>query len=146
MLAWVGHRVWRVFQARFTAGAVGVIFNESGHLLLLKHVYRSHYTWGLPGGYVSRNEDPAVTVARELLEETGLVVVAEVPLLVARSSMPGHLDLAYLCRLVSAADMRLSSEILDYGWFALDDVPEMLAFHRQAIRRACQVREDVAWV
>lgn len=140
-----GHRTWWLFQARFTAGAVGVIFNDQGHLLLLKHVYRAPYAWGLPGGYVARHEDPAVAVVRELREETGLAILAELPLLVEQSSMPGHLDLAYLCRVASDGEMALSAEILDYGWFDPDDLPDLLGFHRRAIRRARQIREGVAW-
>ncbi len=140
-----GHRFWWLFQARFTVGAVGVIFNEHGQLLLLKHVYRTRYAWGLPGGYVSRHEDPAVAVVRELREETGLAISAVCALLVEQSDRPGHLDLAYLCRAVAPADWRLSSEILEYGWFDLEDLPELLGFHRRAIRRARQLQEGVAW-
>jgi 8-oxo-dGTP pyrophosphatase MutT (NUDIX family) len=29
------------------------------------------WTWELPGGYVDRDEDPALTAAREVEEETG---------------------------------------------------------------------------
>lgn len=141
----VGQHIWWLFQARFTAGAVGVIFSEQRQLLLLKHVYRARYAWGLPGGYVARHEDPAVAVVRELREETGLIIVAGGPLLVEQGNLPGHLDLAYLCRVESGRELILSSEILEYGWFDLEDLPEMLGFHRRAIRRACQIGEDVAW-
>ena len=145
-LAKVAHRVWWRFQARFSAGAVGVIFNERGQLLLLEHVYRPRYLWGLPGGYVARHEDPADTLVRELLEETGMQIQVVAPLAVEQGLIAGHLDLAYLCSLQAGGDICLSSEILDYGWFEPDELPELLGFHQQAIQRALQLREVAEWV
>lgn len=145
LLGALGHWVWRLFQARYTAGAVGVIFNDQGQLLLLKHVYRPRLLWGLPGGYVAHRENPADTVVRELLEETGLTVEVVAPLMVEHGSVANHLDLAYLCRLKQDGEVLLSSEILAYRWAALDDLPSMRRFHYEAIQRAMRVREVSEW-
>lgn len=145
LLGMLAHRVWRVFQARYTAGAVGVIFNDQGQLLILKHVYRPQLLWGLPGGYVSRREDPADTVVRELLEETGLTIEVVSPLLVEHGLIANHLDLAYLCRLGHDGEIHLSNEILDYRWVAPEEAPEMLRFHQEAVQRAVRIWEDGEW-
>ncbi|NPV66921.1 MAG: NUDIX hydrolase [Anaerolineae bacterium] len=144
---WLGriaHRVWRRFQARFSAGAVGVVFDPDGNILLLKHVYRPHYQWGLPGGYVGRREDPAQTVQRELLEETGLQVTVIRPLWVEQGMYADHLDLAYLCRL-DGGDVRLSSEILAYAWVSPHRLPQLLDFHRRVVNLALQDQEVSTW-
>lgn len=51
------------------------IADGQGRLLLARHLEND--VWGLPGGLVEPDEDPAGAVAREVLEETGLQVVAE---------------------------------------------------------------------
>ncbi|GAB4570451.1 MAG: 8-oxo-dGTP diphosphatase MutT [Anaerolineae bacterium] len=144
LLGMLGHRLIRSVQARFTAGAVGVILNEKGQILLLKHVYRPRYLWGLPGGYVARHENPADTVVRELLEETGLRVRVEAPLLVERGIFRDHLDFAFLCAVVQGNNdaMRLSSEILDYRWLRRDELPELLGFQQRAVDLALTYREE----
>jgi 8-oxo-dGTP pyrophosphatase MutT (NUDIX family) len=42
------------------------VFNQWRHRFII-----NRWVWELPGGYVDPNEDPAVTAAREVEEETG---------------------------------------------------------------------------
>jgi len=65
---------WIVYRAqhRFLASVLGVITDNEGNILLLKHVYRSE-PWGMPGGWMEL-EQPEQAMKRELLEETGLQV------------------------------------------------------------------------
>lgn len=144
LLGRVGHRVFRTLQARFTAGAVAIIFNDVGEILLLKHVYRPKYLWGLPGGYVDRYENPADTVRRELLEETGLRVTVLAPVSIAQGIWPDHFDLAYVCQ-IEGGEVTLSGEILDYGWVLPADLPELLVFQTEAIDQALRLREAFGW-
>src|SRR5690349_13026959 len=65
---------WRLTQPKFSAGAVGVIFDEQGRVLLVEHVFHPYAPWGLPGGWVDRHENPGQTVQRELHEELDLSV------------------------------------------------------------------------
>jgi 8-oxo-dGTP pyrophosphatase MutT (NUDIX family) len=51
-------------------GANGIIIDERGMVLLVRHSYRAG--WSLPGGGVERGEAPQVAVLRELAEEVGL--------------------------------------------------------------------------
>ena len=51
--------VW-LFAPRHQVGAVGVVFNNAGQVLLVEHVFRPDYNWGLPGGWVERGESPGL--------------------------------------------------------------------------------------
>jgi ADP-ribose pyrophosphatase YjhB (NUDIX family) len=52
-------------------GATGIVEDAKGHVLLVRHSYKSG--WGLPGGGVQQGEPPDQAVLRELKEEVGLV-------------------------------------------------------------------------
>lgn len=70
----VAHRMLRAYWALRnpeTRGALVAVWNR-GDLLLVKNSYRRHYT--LPGGYIRPGETAEQAGARELQEETGIVV------------------------------------------------------------------------
>jgi 8-oxo-dGTP diphosphatase len=52
-------------------GAACAIFDNRGHVLLVRHTYGRH-NWELPGGAAEPDESPDQTARRELLEETNL--------------------------------------------------------------------------
>ena len=91
MLKRLGVRVWRwlpgwtrgaltwCLNAHFIVGAVAIIENGEGGVLLARHTYRRDAPWALPGGWVQRGEDPSNTIVREILEETGLTVEVLAP-------------------------------------------------------------------
>jgi 8-oxo-dGTP diphosphatase len=56
-------------------GAVAVIFDDDGAVLLVKQTY-GRLNWELPGGAADAGESPDQTALREVREETGLVVAA----------------------------------------------------------------------
>lgn len=121
-------------------GAVGVIFNNAGQVLLVEHVFRPYYPWGLPGGWVERGEDPADTVQREIEEELQLQV--EVKRLVlckpqgtARGDgVPLGLGLAFYCRLAGdqprpgpAKTPGHAYEVLSTAWVDPENITWKLA-------------------
>jgi 8-oxo-dGTP diphosphatase len=124
--------VLQLTQPRFTAGVVGVVLNVKGEVLLVEHVFHPRTPWGLPGGWMERGESPARALCRELQEETGVQVTVSHPLLIDTGYYyRTHLDIAYLCH--AQNDVReLSSELLDYRWASLDDLPSLLPFHQAA--------------
>ena len=133
--------VWRWRQARFSAGVAGVIFNSEGHVLLVEHVFHPHAPWGLPGGWVDRSESPTDALRREMREELALDVTIG-PVLLVELDFGNHLDLAYLCHANSPVG-RLSSELLDHGWFDTASLPRLHRFHYRAIRRALDISTKV---
>lgn len=138
---WVVKRalsVWRLTRPKFSVGVVGVVLNEDNHVLMVEHVFHPYLPWGLPGGWVERNEHPAVGVGRELLEELSLTVTVG-PVIAADMDGDAHLDLAYLCTAHGPVGS-LSFELLQYGWFPPDDLPETHTFHRLAIANAVERR------
>lgn len=60
----------------FRCGVVGLMQNQRGEFLLLRHTYRGKYPWGLPTGFMEHGEQPAEALRREIREETGFSVQA----------------------------------------------------------------------
>jgi len=132
-------RTVRLIQPRFTAGVVGVLCDpQRERVLLVEHVYHARTPWGLPGGWMDRDEDPARTVEREFAEETGLQVRAVRPLMIVLGTQwRRHLDVVFLVELREANQaIRLCDELLSYRWAALDELPPLVSLHRRAIELA----------
>lgn len=137
----IPYLIFRRLQPRFTIGVVGIVFDDQSRVLLVEHVFHPENPWGLPGGWIDRNEDPAEGVARELKEELQLVVKVEQTILVEKS-FNNHIDLAYYCNASDATVGEISNELLSFNWYALDELPALKDFHLRAIRRAF---EYVSW-
>jgi 8-oxo-dGTP pyrophosphatase MutT (NUDIX family) len=60
---------WRIRRPRRESVQV-VAFDEADRVLLVRHSYGPP-VWALPGGGMSRSEDPALAAAREFREELG---------------------------------------------------------------------------
>jgi len=137
-VARIAQSIWRLGRPKFSAGVVGVIFDEAGHVLLVEHVFHPYAPWGLPGGWIDRQENPWETVARELLEELELKV--EVGSVLRVQIDGNHLDVAYLCYARSSIG-KLSNELLDYGWYDPAQLPKLHRFHYQAIQSALAISQ-----
>jgi len=143
---WTGYAaqaVYRLWQERITAGVVGAIFDADGRLLIVEHVFHPKLPWGLPGGWMNRNEEPGETIQREIREETGLMIEVVKPLLIARTPfLRAHLDIAYLCKLLdSAAPVHLSGELLAHEWVNPLSLPPMANFHARVVKAAIAERK-----
>src|SRR5215217_2667784 len=66
-------RVLWIFHAKFMIGVCGIVQNEQGQILLLKHRFWPPATpWGLSSGYAKAGETLESTITREVKEETQL--------------------------------------------------------------------------
>jgi ADP-ribose pyrophosphatase YjhB (NUDIX family) len=110
---------------RHRVGVNLVPLDAEGRVLLLKHVFHPFVPWGLPGGWLSRGEDPEACVLRELGEETGLGGRLGPLVLAASKPYPRHLVLVY-AGYVTPGAFSLSSEIIEAGWFGRDTLPQPL--------------------
>src|SRR6266511_3077652 len=77
----------RLGQRRFTVTTGALLFDESGRILLLEHVFRPDSGWGIPGGFMTKREQPHEGLRRELREEIG-IEIEDLELLFART-LPG---------------------------------------------------------
>jgi ADP-ribose pyrophosphatase YjhB (NUDIX family) len=128
----------RAIAPRQTVGAVGALFNERGQVLIVEHAFRTDFPWGLPGGWVEAGEHPAAAVEREFREELGLRVdVADLLLarqveVLAASTHPPHVGLAFYCRLIGG-ETAINAEVLSIEWCDPAAIPYPMApFQREA--------------
>lgn len=134
VLMLIPYYAYRFFQPKYSIGVIGVVINNEGKVLLVEHVFHPRLPWGLPGGWINFNEDPAQAAERELFEELALEVDAKRLLLMERTQF-NHLDVAYLCEAKSEVGS-LSYELLGYRWYAFEELPRLHLFHYQAIKLA----------
>lgn len=118
---------WRVLwlaHAKFMVGVTGVVRDDQGRVLLLRHrMWPPERQWGLPTGYAVKGEEFAQTVVREVREETGLEVKAG-RLVHLKSGFKLRVEVAYEAVLVGGELKIDSFEILEARWFSPDELPE----------------------
>jgi ADP-ribose pyrophosphatase YjhB (NUDIX family) len=133
-------RSMKLLIPRQRIGVSLIALDDEMRLFLLKHVFHPAVPWGPPGGWLGRNEAPATGVLRELHEETGLTAVLGPVLHMALEEGPSHIGIAYLAH-IQPGSLKLSAEILEAGWFPVDDLPcRQYPFTEQAIQTAVQLQ------
>jgi ADP-ribose pyrophosphatase YjhB (NUDIX family) len=122
-------RVARVGCPVWTPCAGGVLRDEDGRLLLVLRGQEPHAgTWSLPSGRTGPGETARQAAAREVLEETGLVVqVGDLLGVVRRSDPRGryHYEISdFACRAVGGT-LRAGDDAADAAWFSLAQVVDL---------------------
>jgi 8-oxo-dGTP diphosphatase len=123
-------RRWGVWltQPRFTVTAGAVIEDERGRVLLLHHVFRKGSGWGIPGGFLTKGEQPEEALRRELREEVRMELESAEVVIVRTLARPRQVEIIFRCR--ARADAipreRQSAEVDRAGWFARDSLPQGL--------------------
>jgi ADP-ribose pyrophosphatase YjhB (NUDIX family) len=119
-------------------GVGAAIFDECGRLLLQKRTDSG--LWALPVGFSEVGETPAAGIAREVREETGLIVRPE-QLLGVYSCQGGPWLLHHLYNIVFWCSVQggvlvptVEAPIAEY--FSRDGLPELLPHHAGAIADA----------
>ncbi|EIZ78218.1 hypothetical protein WSK_3193 [Novosphingobium sp. Rr 2-17] len=126
MLYRLAHRarvmVWRVWKPDVTGVRV-LALDDQGRVLLVRHSYGSPM-WMPPGGGLRPNEDPLLAAARELVEETGLILRDARLVAVGGEALHGARHkprvVVGLAEGMPQPDRR---EILAASFFALDELP-----------------------
>jgi ADP-ribose pyrophosphatase YjhB (NUDIX family) len=131
---WMRHIFLRILNPSFMVGAMALVEDEQGRVLVLEHTYRREVPWGLPGGWLKRAETPEVGLVREVHEETGFHVKVD-ELLAADFWGTDQMDLLYRCHVVSGA-YGATDETSNHRWVHLGELPELLPNQVVLLRKA----------
>ena len=118
------HTYWR-FSRGLTLGVRGLIIDGGGRIFLVKHSYVAG--WHLPGGGVETGETTLDALIRELAEEGNIEPTAP-PVLHGiffngHASRRDHVAVYVLRDFRQTAEPVPGSEIIAYGFFKLDELP-----------------------
>jgi ADP-ribose pyrophosphatase YjhB (NUDIX family) len=112
----------------------GIVVNELGHVLLIRR--NDSRTFAPPGGGLELGELPTDGAAREVREETGLIVlpVRLVGLYFWRAKPQGYLSFAFRC-LRRGGELTPSAESPQLGFFPTNPLPRpMMALHQERVQ------------
>lgn len=119
-----------------------VIINDGKILLIKRGANPFKGFWALPGGYVEWNESVEEAVVREVQEELGLTVNSA-ELIGVYSTPERHpkqvINIAYA--VAASGSPKTGDDALEYEWFALDSLPEEMAFDHKRIIADCIARK-----
>jgi ADP-ribose pyrophosphatase YjhB (NUDIX family) len=115
----------RLWHPRFAVTAGGVVTDNRGRVLLLKHRFRPGSGWGVPGGFLESGEHPEDALRRELLEEVGMEITNLKLVATKTFRKPKQVEIIFSCQAVSDPET-LNFEIQTAGWFAPDALPPEL--------------------
>ncbi|MEV7571715.1 NUDIX domain-containing protein [Pseudarthrobacter sp. NPDC089323] len=123
-------------------GVRGVVIDDAGRVLLAQRT--DNRQWALVSGILEPGEQPARGLVREIFEETAVVAEAERvvsvgavgPFTYPNGDVCDFLDVVFRCRYVSGTARVNDDESLAVGWFALDELPELMPGHLSSIRHA----------
>jgi 8-oxo-dGTP diphosphatase len=120
---------------KFIVGVSGVILNDRGELLLLRHRFWPAGTWGLPSGYAESGETLEDGIKREIEEETKLTVeIGE--LLAVKSGFRLRVEATFLGSTRTETLQLDHDEVIDGRFFSINDLPEgILESHRLLIEK-----------
>lgn len=139
------------FQYYFNAASatVAVIVNEQGQLLSVRRAKEpAQGTRDLPGGFCDPGETAEQGVAREVAEETGLVVthcqyLFSIPNVYPFSGLDVHTtDLFFLCRVEGGQQPRAMDDAASWEWLSPQRIiPHEFGLHsvRQGVVRLLSV-------
>ncbi|MBQ1444279.1 MAG: NUDIX domain-containing protein [Renibacterium sp.] len=131
-------------------GVGAVVLDDAGRVLLGRRA--DNGAWTIITGMLDPGEEPAVGAAREVLEETGVLVEVQRlvstnvvgPVVFANGDVCTFLNQSFRCRYLSGEARVNDDESSDVRWFALDDLPELNAAHLRAVQLA-QAPDGAAW-
>ncbi|MCR2805194.1 NUDIX domain-containing protein [Paenibacillus soyae] len=104
-------------------GAAAIITDSEGRVLLVRHSY-GRLNWDLPGGKAEANESAQETAQREVLEETGIVAAADELTGIYYDPRYDMHHFVFRARHDGTRQPEpCSPEILECGYFAVDDLP-----------------------
>lgn len=118
-----------VYYFNPSAATVALILNEKKELLVCRRAKEpAKGTLDLPGGFLDSHETAEEGVAREVFEETGLVVTAtsyqfSLPNIYLYSGFEVHtLDLFFVCQVDNYTELKAMDDVVDSFFLPLPDI------------------------
>jgi 8-oxo-dGTP diphosphatase len=134
-----GPAQWRILWLKhdtFMIGVTGVVLDDHDRVLLLKHRFWKDCPWGTPSGYLERGESVEDGFAREVAEETGLVV-GDVKINSVNSGFRLRLEITVIGRLQGSAEPHVDGvEVAEARFFTVDELPAGLRESQLSVIRA----------
>jgi ADP-ribose pyrophosphatase YjhB (NUDIX family) len=131
---WLRQVFLRILNPSVMVGAMGLIQDAEGRILILEHTYRREVPWGLPGGWLKLAESPEQGLVREVYEETHLRVrVTDV--LAVEFWGGSQLDLLFRCEILSGT-YQPSDETCAARWVAPAELPTLLPNQAVLLRKS----------
>ena len=126
---------WR--NDTFLVGVTGVVRDPDGRILVLEHRYWDGNPYGLPSGHVHAGEPWEEALAREVLEETGLVV-DDARVVGAGPGQLGRVEVVVTARAPAGATLQADgTEVLTARFLTLEEAATLLRpSHLEAVTRA----------
>ena len=116
---------WFRISRPMTLGVRGLVEDDEGRVLLIRHTYTSG--WHFPGGGVEKREPAETALSRELVEEAGIRMTDRAVLFGFYSNhdlFPNDHVLLYRVRAFERVEATSTGEISETGWFAPHALPE----------------------
>jgi len=126
---------------RFLVGVTGLGIDDQGQVLLARHRFGAP-EWRFLGGFLHPRERVEDALAREILEETGLVVEIGPILEVVTGYRWERVELVFAYR-VRSGTVALTSEVAELRGFPASELPEVRADQRGLIER--HAAAAIAW-
>ena len=126
---------------RFLVGVTGLGVDDAGLVLLARHRFGAPQ-WRFLGGFLHPKERVEDALAREIKEETGLVIAVGPILEAVTGYRWARVELVFAFRVISGTPA-LTGEVAELGWFRPDALPDVRADQRGMIER--HVAEARAW-
>jgi len=114
--------IMRLTQDEFLIGVTGVILNDNNEILVCNHTYRDGEYWSLPGGYIKGKEHSREALAREIEEETGILVSVEEEIKIRTDRQTARLDISLAGKYIGGV-FKPTNEVKQAKFFAFDKLP-----------------------
>jgi 8-oxo-dGTP pyrophosphatase MutT (NUDIX family) len=122
-----------------------IVYDDDGRVLLGRRTDTGR--WALPSGILEPGEQPADGAAREVLEETGVVMAVD-RLVHVEAGDPGvcpngdrvqFLTMTYVGYAIGGEACVNDDESTEVGWYALDALPDLPMRHARCLADALGV-------
>jgi len=126
-------RFMTVANERFLVGVTGLGVDARGRVLLARHRFGAPQ-WRFLGGFLHARERVEDALAREIREETGLVIEVGPVVEVITGFRWARVELVFAFR-VTGGTQALTAEVAELAWFPTDALPDIRADQRGLIER-----------